>query len=253
MDQDAARVTTAGPRSTGGLAVVTGAASGIGAATMRLFRARGWDVLGIDRQAGEGIVSGDITDADSLAAAAATLDERQVDALVLAAGIWDQADDRYSVVSLETWERTWSVNVTGTMLSLRAFAPLMGPGGSVVTIASMAAISGMPRRDAYTASKGAVEALSRAWAVDLIRDGIRVNCLAPGVVATPMVERVGDRDAERLPLGRAATPEEVAGVAVALAGPELGYLNGTTIPVDGGLTATSGLVPVGPRRARAPR
>jgi NAD(P)-dependent dehydrogenase (short-subunit alcohol dehydrogenase family) len=229
------------------LAVVTGAASGIGSAVVALFEEQGWDVVGVDRSAGPGIVQADVSKEADMLAAAATLQGRRVDALVCAAGIWDQADDRYTSVSTEVWERTWAVNVTGTMLSLRAFAPMMGPGGSIVTIASMAAISGIPRRDAYTASKGAVLALSRAWAADLIRLGIRVNTLAPGIVETPMTEHLSGEYETTLPLGRAATAREVAAVAVSLAGPELSYLNGIVVPVDGGLTAVNSLVSVAPR------
>jgi NAD(P)-dependent dehydrogenase (short-subunit alcohol dehydrogenase family) len=229
------------------LAVVTGAASGIGSAVVALFQEQGWDVVGVDRSAGPGIVRADVSNEEDMLAAAETLQGRRVDALVCAAGIWDQADDRYTSVSAEVWERTWAVNVTGTMLSLRAFAPLMGVGGSIVTIASMAAISGIPKRDAYTASKGAVLALSRAWSADLIRLGIRVNTLAPGIVETPMTEHIDGEYEATLPLGRAATAREVAAVAVSLAGPELGYVNGVVVPVDGGLTAVNSLVSVAPR------
>ncbi|WP_343901529.1 SDR family oxidoreductase, partial [Nocardioides aquaticus] len=147
-----------------GVAVVTGAASGIGAAVVARLERDGWEVVGVDRIEGPGIISADVTSEDQLARAAAGLVGRRVDALVCAAGIWDRDDDRYTSVSDDVWHRTWAVNVTGTMLTLRAFAPLMGEGGSVVTIASMAAVSGIPKRDAYTASKGAVLALSRAWA-----------------------------------------------------------------------------------------
>lgn len=229
------------------LAVVTGAASGIGSAVVAHFVELGWDVVGVDRSEGPGIVQADVSSESDMLAAAATLHGRRVDALVCAAGIWDKADDRYTTVSAEVWERTWAVNVTGTMLSLRAFAPLMAPGGSIVTIASMAAISGIPRRDAYTASKGAVLALSRAWAADLIRRGIRVNTLAPGIVETPMTEHLNGEYESTLPLGRAATAREVAAVAVSLAGPELSYLNGVVVPVDGGLTAVNSLVSLAPR------
>jgi NAD(P)-dependent dehydrogenase (short-subunit alcohol dehydrogenase family) len=229
------------------LAVVTGAASGIGSAVVSLLKERGWDVVGVDRSQGPGIVKADVSNEDDMLAAAAAVQGRRVDALVCAAGIWDKDDDRYTSVSASVWERTWAVNVTGTMLSLRAFAPLMGSGGSVVTIASMAAISGIPKRDAYTASKGAVLALSRAWAADLIRLGIRVNTLAPGIVETPMTEHVSGEYASTLPLGRAATAREVAAVVALLAGPDSSYLNGVVVPVDGGLTAVNSLVGLAPR------
>ena len=238
-------------------AVVTGAASGIGAVTSQLLRDQGWRVLGLDLQAGTSsgidtdtdtdIVATDITDEVALAAAALHLGDGGLDALVCSAGVWLPGDDRYASVDLDVWARTLAVNVTGTMLTLRTFAPHLRAGGSVVTIGSIAALTGIPKRDAYTASKGAVVALTRAWAADLIRLGIRVNCVAPGQVATPMTAHVTGLDHSRLPLGREADPLEVARVIAALCDPGLGYLNGAIIPVDGGLTAASGLVPLSPR------
>jgi 3alpha(or 20beta)-hydroxysteroid dehydrogenase len=130
------------------------------------------------------------------------------------------------------------------MLTLRAFAPALAPGAGVVTLGSLAALAGIPRRDPYTASKGAVVSLSRAWAADLVRRGVRVNCVAPGVVATPMTERTSGDDLE-LPLGRAATPDEIADVIVGTT--TSGYLNGAVIPVDGGVTAAARWSPIAPR------
>jgi 3alpha(or 20beta)-hydroxysteroid dehydrogenase len=230
------------------IAVVTGAASGIGQATKLLFEERGWDVLGIDRTPGEGVSVADITSEEQLAEVAAQLAPGDVGALVLAAGIWRRDDGRFSDVSAECWTQTWNVNVTGTMLCMRTFVPLLATGGSIVTFSSMAALAGMPRRDAYTASKGAIAALSRAWAADLVRNGIRVNCLAPGVVETPMTGDVSQDYSTTLPLGRAARADEVAATAFALCDPRLGYLNGAVIPVDGGLTAGSAMVSLAPRR-----
>ena len=233
--------------------MVTGAGSGIGRATADRLHADGWRVLGLDLrppEAGSGpeVVAADVTDLPSLEAAAARLGDTPVDALVLAAGIWSPQDDRYTSVPLDVWDRTLAVNVTGTMLSLRAFAPRLRPGSSVVTVASIAAISGIPRRDAYTASKGAVVALTRAWAADLVRLGVRVNCVAPGPVATPMTAHVTGLDTAALPLGREAEPTEVVEVVLGLLNPAATYLNGAVIPVDGGLTAGSALVSLSPRR-----
>lgn len=228
---------------------MTGAGSGIGRATAERLRADGWQVLGLDVHGAEPeVVQADVTDLASLEAAARGLGDGPVDALVLAAGIWSSQDDRYTCVPLEVWNRTLAVNVTGAMLSLRAFAPRLRPGSSVVTFASVAAITGIPRRDAYTASKGAVVALTRAWAADLIRLGVRVNGIAPGQVATPMTADVTGVDTGALPLGREAQPAEVVEVVLALLNPACSYLNGAVIPVDGGLTAGSALVPISPRR-----
>ena len=228
-------------------AVVTGAGSGIGLETCRQLRALGWTVIGIDLNAGDGINRADVTDLVQLEAVAAGLDGARVDALLCVAGIWSGRDDRYAAVPLDVWNQTLAVNVTGTMLTLRAFAPLLAEGSSVVTVASMAALTGIPKRDAYTASKGAIVALTRAWAADLIRLGIRVNCVAPGVVATPMTESVRGEDEPALPLGRPATAAEVAVVIVALTGEGMGYVSGAIIPIDGGITAANGLVTLAPR------
>jgi 3-oxoacyl-[acyl-carrier protein] reductase len=137
------------------------------------------------------------------------------------------------------------------MLTLRTFAPRLVPGAAVVTIASIAAMVGFPRRDAYTASKGAVIALSRAWAADLIRREVRVNCICPGVTDTPMTTRALGTDTSALPLGRLATPAEIAGVIASTLDPRASYLNGAIIPVDGGLTTTAGTVPLSPRTGAA--
>ena len=228
-------------------AVVTGAASGIGAATCARFRADGWDVVGLDLHASEGVVAADVSDPEAMAAVAAGLDQ-PVHALVCSAGIWHPDDDRYTRVGLDVWEQTWRVNVTGTMLTLRAFAPLLAEGGSVMTVASLAALAGIPRRDAYTASKGAIVSLTRAWAADLIRGGVRVNCVAPGVIETPMNARLGDEELP-LPLGRRGTPEEIAEVIVSATA--AGYLNGAIIPIDGGVTAAARYSPLTPRPVRA--
>lgn len=217
----------------------------MGAATAQRLRSEGWTVLGLDRAGDEPeVVRADVTDLASLEEAVARLGDTPVDALVLAAGIWSSEDDRYSSVSLDVWERTMAVNVTGAMLSLRAVAPRFRPGSAVVTMASLAAITGIPKRDAYTASKGAIVALTRAWAADLIRLGVRVNCVAPAQVATPMTQHVTGLDAARLPLGREASAAEIVEVILALINPAASYLNGAIIPVDGGLTAASSLVSI---------
>ncbi len=228
-------------------AVVTGVCSGIGAATARRLRAQGWEVIGIDISDADGVVRADVSDPEAMRSAGEIVGERPLHGLVCAAGIWPTGDDRYASIDLEVWTNTWAVNVTGTMLTMRSFAPLLQAGGGVVTFASIAALVGMPRRDAYTASKGAIVALSRAWAVDLIRRGVRVNCLAPGIVSTPMAEAHLGGELPEIPLGRTAQAEEIASIAVATLAPDATYLNGALIPIDAGLTAAAHVVPVGLR------
>jgi len=243
MNLQSSDSTSTSPR----LAVVTGAGSGIGFETCRQLRAAGWKVIAIDLSEGAGIDQADVANLAQLESIATGLEGERVDALLCIAGIWSQHDDRYTSVPLDVWNQTFAVNVTGTMLTMRAFAPLLAEGSSVVTIASMAALTGIPKRDAYTASKGAIIALTRAWAADLIRLGIRVNCVAPGVVETPMTASVRGDDEPALPLGRAASAAEVAAVIVALTGEGMGYVSGAIIPIDGGITAANGLVTLAPR------
>lgn len=230
-------------------ALVTGAASGIGRATAEALRERGWRVSGLDLAPEEGLIQADISNQESLSAAAEKLGSERLDALIAAAGIWDARDERHSKLDLEVWERTWRVNVTGTLLTVRSFEHLLGPGSSIVTLGSVAALAGMPRRDAYTASKGAIVALTRSWAADLIRSGIRANCVCPGPTATPMTAAALGSEEPPLPLGRPAHAAEVATVIAAVVDPDASYLNGAVIPVDGGLTAALGTVDLRPRSA----
>jgi NAD(P)-dependent dehydrogenase (short-subunit alcohol dehydrogenase family) len=230
-------------------AVVTGAASGIGRATVDALRWRGWDVAGLDIAVGRDseIIPVDVSNEASLRRVAAGLSLQMLNALVCCAAIWAHDDDRFSAVSSDAWASTWSVNVTGTMNSLRVFVPSMVSGASIVTLGSVVSLVGMPRRDAYTASKGAIVALTRAWAADLIRDGIRVNCVCPGVTATPMTkdELIRTGDNLPLPLGRPASAREIADVICLCL--DATYLNGAVIPVDGGWTSTSLATPITPR------
>lgn len=226
------------------LAVVTGGASGIGAAVTELLLKQGWAVHVVDLKAqysgGASYQQIDVTSESELVSATAALGNVPVNALVCAAGIWDRdGDGRFDRVSSAAWERTLAVNLTGTMLSLRAFYPLLVPGSSVVTIGSIAGLVGLPGLDAYTASKGALIALTRAWAQQLAHHEIRVNCICPGVTETPMIAKRPRTDVIQLPLGRPADPEEIAGAVAFLCSAASSYLSGAVVPVDGGLVASS--------------
>lgn len=211
--------------------LVTGGASGIGAATVAAFRARGDDVVAAD------LPELDVRDETQVAAAV-----RDVDVLVNAAGIGSTTNA--ADTPLDVWEDVFAVNARGTFLCCKHAIPGMVErgGGSIVNVASVAALVGLKNRVAYSASKGAVVALTRALAVDHVGDGVRVNCICPGTVDSPWVRRLVEESGESLdalrarqPLGRLGTPEEIADAIVYLATAE--FATGTVLVVDGGLTA----------------
>src|SRR5262249_37148910 len=165
-----------------------------------------------------------------------------VDVLVNAAGIGSTTNGPST--TLEVWESVFAVNARGTFLACKHAIPGMieRGGGSIVNVASIAALVGLRNRVAYSASKGAVVALTRALAVDHVKDGIRVNAVCPGTVESPWVRRLVDEAGESLddlrarqPLGRLGTPEEIADAIVYLS--EAEFATGTILVIDGGLTA----------------
>jgi NAD(P)-dependent dehydrogenase (short-subunit alcohol dehydrogenase family) len=233
---------------TGRTALVTGAGSGIGAAVARRLAAAGARVILADvSTAAVEELAEELTDAQPL-----QLDvraEEQVaravgglDVLVNVAGIGSttSAPD----TSLAIWEDVFAVNARGTFLCCKHAIPGMAArgGGSIVNVASVAALVGLRNRAAYSASKGAVVALTRALAVDHVADGIRVNAVCPGTVDSPWVRRLVEESGESLdalrarqPLGRLGTTEEVAEAVEYLLTAE--FATGTVLVVDGGLTA----------------
>jgi NAD(P)-dependent dehydrogenase (short-subunit alcohol dehydrogenase family) len=236
------------------VAVITGGAAGIGGASAELLVERGWEVHVLDRRPSEaaGVISHacDVADAEQLMAVAAAIGE--ADALVAAAGINLRPDDGPAErLQLDAWDRTLAINLTGTMLTVRAFRPRLRADASIVTMGSVAALRAMPWADAYTASKGAIVALTRSWAVDYSRDGIRVNCVCPGPTDTAMMDGVIEVHAKQrqvqLPQQRMATRAEVGSVIAFLVSSEASYLSGAVIPVDGGAVAHSAGMPF-PRR-----
>jgi NAD(P)-dependent dehydrogenase (short-subunit alcohol dehydrogenase family) len=238
------------------VAVVTGGASGIGLATVEALLAAGRQVHVVDRmpcpRAGAVSHVADITDEAALTRAAADV-AVPVSALVCAAGIWDvEGDSGPTGIDMAVWERTLAVNLTGTLLTVRAFADRMADGGAIVTVASTAALAAVPRRDAYTASKGAIVALTRSWAIEFSRRGIRVNCVCPGPTRTPMTADLFDTvPADRwigLPQQRTAHVDEIAAVIAFLASSQASYVSGAILPVDGGATAALAGLPF-PTRA----
>lgn len=237
-------------------AAVTGAGSGIGLATVELMVREGATVAALDLSpppATDGVVPvvADVTDQASLDAAAegvATvlggLDVLVCNAGVSSVGTVEENDD-------DEWHRVLDVNVVGVVRTARAFLPLLrrSPNAAIVNTASVVSSIGLPRRACYGASKGAVLALTLAMAADHLEDGIRVNCVCPGTVDTPWVARLlsatDDPDearralVARQPIGRLGTAEEVAEAIVYLASPAAGYVTGTALAIDGGITGVS--------------
>lgn len=239
------------------IAVVTGGAQGIGGTTAAILAAQGYTVHSLDLKPNpsEAITSHvcDVTDEGRLLELAAGIGP--IDALLCGAGInLRPRDSRPEKIDIEAWRKTLDVNLTGTLLTVRAFRPQMRLEGSIVTMGSVAALVAMPLADAYTASKGAIVALTRSWAVDYSRFGITVNCVCPGPVDTDMMagvrEQFQDDSQIQLPQQRMARPEEVGDLIAFLLSPKGTYVSGAVIPVDGGLTAHSAGMPF-PKRKQA--
>ena len=236
--------------------VITGATGGIGSATASSFLDHGWEVHGIDRK--ERPVAGvnshicDVTNESQLLSVAEGIGP--IDALIPAAGInLRPSDNSAEKLSLKAWDRTIAVNLTGVMLTVRAFRSRMRTDGAIVLISSVAGLRAIPRTDAYTAAKGAIIALTRSWAVDFSADGIRVNCVAPGPTDTEMMSGIrgsfANEQSIQLPQQRMATAAEVAHAIRFLASREASYISGTIIPIDGGATAHMAGIPFPRRRS----
>ncbi len=243
------------------VALVTGGARGIGAATCRAFFAAGYRVAVADvdsdaaeRLAGELDAEGraiavelDVTSSASADRGIESVVARfgRLDVLVNNAGTADPGP--VATMTDEAWEGLLAVHLGGTFRCCRAaYRALAATSGAVVNVASIAAHVGLRDRLSYSAAKAAVEGMARALAVEWAPDGIRVNAIAPGYTATDLVRRViesGRLDTttllRRIPLGRLAEPEEVAGVIVFLASPAASYITGQTLVVDGGLVVGS--------------
>jgi 2-keto-3-deoxy-L-fuconate dehydrogenase len=235
------------------VAAVTGGGSGIGLATARLLAARGARVAVLDLDpvaaAGEDLLPlvADVTDEGSVAAAVAAAVDRLggLDVLVNNAGIGavGTVEDNPD----EEWRRVLDVNLLGAVRTTRAALPHLRRSGSaaIVNTCSIAATAGLPNRALYSATKGALLSLTLAMAADHVREGIRVNCVAPGTVDTPWVRRLlqqaPDADAElaalraRQPSGRLVSAEEVAAAIAYLASPLGAATVGSVLAVDGGM------------------
>jgi NAD(P)-dependent dehydrogenase (short-subunit alcohol dehydrogenase family) len=236
---------------TGGLdgrvALVTGAASGIGEATTARFREEGAVVATLDVQ-GHVDHAVDVRDEAGVEAAVRAVVEREgrLDAVVNAAGV--AGGGPVHLLPAEEWDRVVDVNLKGTFLVAKhAAAAMVAQGsGSIVNIASIEGLEGTEGGSAYNASKGGVVLLTKNMAIDYGRIGIRVNCICPGVIETPMMAAVmenegmktyRDRWLEEHKLGRFGQPSEIAAAALFLASDDASFVTGHALVVDGGFTA----------------
>jgi len=232
-------------RFSGRVALVTGAASGIGAAVARRLQAEGARVAAFDlrAEAPEGVLAlaGDVSDSARVDAAVAQVNAElgPVDVLVCSAGVPGQSLRTVDVTDDE-WRRVLAINADGVFFCNRAVLPgMISSGyGRIVNVASIAGKEGNPMAAAYSASKAAVIALTKAIGKDVARTGVVVNCVAPAVIDTPILEGISEEHVEymveRIPMGRMGQPEEVAALVCWLASEECTFSTGATYDISGG-------------------
>jgi NAD(P)-dependent dehydrogenase (short-subunit alcohol dehydrogenase family) len=238
-------------RLEGKVCVITGAASGIGATSARIFAEEGARVVAVDIAAGaegELVLEADVTHEEQVQAMyeRARAELGRIDVLFNNAGINPTDDTSVLETTVEAWERVQSVNLRSVFLCCKHGIPhlLEAGGGSVVNTASFVAVMGAAvSQISYTASKGGVLALSRELGIEFGRRGVRVNALCPGPVNTPLLEELFASDPEKaarrlvhIPMGRFAEAEEIARAALFLASDESSYVTASTFLVDGGLS-----------------
>ena len=230
------------------IAIVTGAASGIGEATAARLRAEGGTVVGIDREPSHDVdlsVQLDLLNLDAIGPAVAQVLDAygRIDVLCNIAGLGHFARDEDETP--EAWNRVIGVNLTGTYFMSTACLPhLIESQGNIVNTASTAGTDAQPWSSAYSASKGGVIALTRTMAITNGRTGLRVNCIAPGGVTTPIAEQFYPPEGVDLtlmdrimPFHRTSEPSELAAAFAFLASDDGSYCNGVVLQVDGGMQA----------------
>ena len=240
------------------VAVITGAGSGIGLATARRFAAEGAKVIAVDISADAGkaaaeetggeFVACDVSDEEQVKALFDGVAERygRVDIAFNNAGISPPDDDSILVTGIEAWERVLRVNTTSVFFCCKYAIPHMqrqGKGSIINTASFVALLGAATSQIAYTASKGGVLAMTRELGVQFAREGIRINALCPGPVATPLLLELFAKDPERaarrlvhVPMGRFAEPEEIAAAVAFLASDDASFMTASQFVVDGGIT-----------------
>ncbi|GAA1544919.1 3-oxoacyl-ACP reductase [Dactylosporangium maewongense] len=240
------------------VAVITGAGSGIGLATARRFASEGAKVVVVDlnpdagkaaaEEVGGEFVAADVSDEEQVRALFDGVAERhgRLDIAFNNAGISPPDDDSILDTGLEAWERVLKVNTTSVYFCCKYAIPHMRAQGkgSIINTASFVALLGAATSQiAYTASKGAVLSMTRELGVQFAREGIRVNALCPGPIATPLLMELFAKDPERaarrlvhVPMGRFGAPEEIAGAVAFLASDDASFITASTFLVDGGIT-----------------
>jgi NAD(P)-dependent dehydrogenase (short-subunit alcohol dehydrogenase family) len=241
-------------RLNGKVCVITGAASGIGAATADRFAQEGARVVGVDlreHSAGELSLQADLTDEEAVRGLYARAREEMgfIDVLFNNAGIMPSDDVSVLDTPLDAWERVQAANLRSVFLCCKHGIPHLlqnrPPGGSVINTASFVALMGAATSQiSYTASKGGVLALSRELGVEFARRGVRVNALCPGPVDTPLLRELFARDPEQaqrrlvhVPIGRFADASEIAAAALFLASDDSSFVTASALLVDGGISA----------------
>jgi 3-oxoacyl-[acyl-carrier protein] reductase len=232
-------------RFSGRVALVTGAAGGIGDAVARRLLAEGAAVASLDLEpsASDGILAlaGDVSSSSDVDAAVERVERElgPLDVLVCSAGVPGASLGTLDVTD-EEWRRVLAVNADGVFFCNRAAAARMVPRGygRIVNVASIAGKEGNPMAAAYSASKAAVIALTKAVGKDLARTGVVVNCVAPAVIETPILDGISqehiDYMVERIPMGRMGAPGEVAALVCWLASEECSFSTGATYDISGG-------------------
>jgi NAD(P)-dependent dehydrogenase (short-subunit alcohol dehydrogenase family) len=240
------------------VAVITGAASGIGRATARRFAAEGAKVVVADmaveagtalaEEIGGTFIEVNVAEEESVKALYVKTKETYggIDVLFNNAGVSPPDDDSILTTTLDAWKRVQDINLTSVYLCCRYGIPylLERGGGSIINTASFVAVMGSATSQiSYSASKGGVLSMSRELAVEFARQGVRVNALCPGPVNTPLLQELFAKDPERaarrlvhVPLGRFAEPEEIASAVLFLASDDASFVTASTFLVDGGIS-----------------